>query len=97
LTEHGIVVPKFWLAVSAKEQLERFNERDRNPLQRFKVDPEDWVNRKHWDACQDAVREMLARTSTPDAPWHVIPADDKRYALLAVLRILAEQIAATLD
>jgi AMP-polyphosphate phosphotransferase len=97
LTEHGIVVPKFWLAVSAKQQLERFNERDRNPLKRFKVDPEDWVNRKHWDAYQDAVREMLARTSTPHAPWHVIPADDKRYARLAVLRILSEQIAATLD
>ena len=52
LDEHGIVVVKFWLAVSREEQLERFKERDRNPLKRFKVDPEDWANRKHWDAYQ---------------------------------------------
>ena len=97
LTEHGVILAKFWLSTSSQEQLERFNERDRNPLKRFKVDPEDWVNRKHWTAYQAAAKEMLARTGTPHAPWHVIPADDKRYARLAVLRALCDRIAAALD
>ena len=97
LTEHGVIVAKFWLSIGSQEQLERFNERDRNPLKRFKVDPEDWVNRKHWAAYQSAAKEMLARTGTPHAPWHVVPADDKRYARLAVLRALCDRIAAALD
>ncbi|HET9693900.1 MAG TPA: hypothetical protein VFP48_05920, partial [Steroidobacteraceae bacterium] len=97
LVEHEVVVAKFWLAVSREEQLERFAERDRNPLKRFKVDPEDWANRKHWDAYQRAAREMLARTDTAHAPWSVVPADDKRYARLQVLRTLGDRIAAALD
>ena len=97
LTEHGVIVAKFWLAVSQDEQLERFKKRDRDPLKRFKVDPEDRVNRKHWDAYQVAVKEMLARTGTPAAPWEVVPADDKRHARLAVLRALSDRVAAALD
>jgi polyphosphate:AMP phosphotransferase len=97
LTEHRLVVAKFWLAVSAEEQLERFKERDRNPLKRFKVDPEDWVNRKHWDAYQAAATEMLAQTHTAHAPWTVVPADDKRHARIAVLRTLVDRITAALD
>ena len=97
LAEHGLVVAKFWLAVSPAEQLERFKERDRNPLKRFKVDPEDWINRKHWPAYETAASEMLARTQTPHAPWTVVPADDKRYARLTVLRALADRIESALD
>jgi polyphosphate:AMP phosphotransferase len=97
LAEHRTIVAKFWLAVSKEEQLARFAERDRNPLKRFKVDPEDWINRKHWTAYQHAAHEMLARTDTAHAPWTVVPADDKRHARLAVLRVLADRIAAALD
>ena len=52
LTEHGLVVAKFWLQVSKAEQLRRFKERDEDPLKRFKVDPEDWTNRSLYDAYQ---------------------------------------------
>ena len=97
LHEHGVIVAKFWLSVSRAEQLERFAERDRNPLKRFKVDPEDWTNRKHWNAYQRAVTEMLARTDTKHAPWAVIPADDKRAARLHVLRTLCVRIESALD
>ena len=97
LTEHRLVVAKFWMSVSPGEQLARFRERDRNPLKRFKVDPEDWTNRGRWAAYQRAASDMLARTSTRHAPWHVIPADDKRYARLLVLRRLCERIEAALD
>jgi polyphosphate:AMP phosphotransferase len=92
LVEHRVIVAKFWLSVSRAEQLARFKERDRNPLKRFKVDPEDWVNRRHWNDYQGAAREMIARTSTPHAPWVVVPADDKRVARLAVLRALCDRI-----
>jgi polyphosphate kinase 2 (PPK2 family) len=96
LTEHRVIVAKFWLSLSRREQLERFNERDRNPLKRFKVDPEDWENRKHWAEYQRAASDMLARTSTPHAPWTVVAADDKHHARLTVLRTLAERIEAAL-
>jgi polyphosphate:AMP phosphotransferase len=97
LAEHSVIVAKFWLAVSRAEQLARFAERDRNPLKRFKVDPEDWANREHWNEYQRAARDMIARTDTGHAPWTVVPADDKRHARLAVLRSLADRIENVLD
>lgn len=96
MCEHGVIVAKFWLSVSQAEQLARFEERDRNPLKRFKVDPEDWINRKSWDRYQVAAREMIALTNRPRAPWVVVPADDKRHARLEVLRRLCERIEAML-
>jgi AMP-polyphosphate phosphotransferase len=96
LAEHRIIVAKFWLQVSLEEQLERFAERDRDPLKRFKVDPEDWTNRKHWAAYRRAAQDMIERTDTPHAPWTLIPADDKRHARLAVLRALGDRVEAAL-
>lgn len=97
LAEHRVIVVKFWLAVSRTEQLERFAERDRDPLKRFKVDAEDWINRKHWSAYQRAAQDMVARTHTAHAPWTLIPADDKRHARLAVLRTLCDRVEAAID
>jgi polyphosphate:AMP phosphotransferase len=97
LDEHGVIVAKFWLAVSRDEQLARFEERDRNPLKRHKVDPEDWVNREHWPQYQRAAEDMIARTDTPHGPWTVIAADDKRQARLQVLSALVDRIDAALD
>jgi polyphosphate:AMP phosphotransferase len=96
LAEHQVVVAKFWMSVSPEEQLARFRERDRNPLKRFKVDPEDWRNRQQWQAYQQAARDMIALTDTRHAPWTIVPADDKRYARLAVLRALCERIEAAI-
>jgi polyphosphate:AMP phosphotransferase len=96
LIEQRVIVAKFWLSLSKGEQLERFAERDRDPLKRFKVDAEDWTNRKLWNPYQAAAREMISRTGTPLAPWVVVPADDKRHVRLTVLRELAGRIEATL-
>ena len=96
LAEHQVIVAKFWMSVSLDEQLARFKERDRNPLKRFKVDREDWINRESWVGYQRAAREMFARTDTAHAPWTVVPADDKRYARLLVLRRLCERIESAL-
>lgn len=92
LAENGLVVQKFWLQVSADEQLRRFQARDNDPLKRFKVDPEDWKNRKLSGEYQVAVREMIARTSTDHASWTVVEADDKKFARLKVLRTVCEAI-----
>jgi len=97
LAEHRIIVAKVWMSVSPGEQLARFQERDRNPLKRFKVDPEDWRNRKEWKAYQAAARDMIAMTHTSHAPWMTIPADDKRWARLEVLKRLCERVEAALD
>ncbi|HEY4366301.1 MAG TPA: hypothetical protein VGN07_03645 [Steroidobacteraceae bacterium] len=92
LTEHKIIVQKFWLVVGKDEQLKRFQERDNDPLKRFKVDPEDWANRRFYDAYQRAAHDMIERTHTDYAPWTVIEADDKRYARLKVLRTVCEAL-----
>jgi polyphosphate:AMP phosphotransferase len=97
LAEHRVVVAKFWMSVSPDEQLARFQERDRNPLKRFKVDPEDWRNRKEWKAYHAAARDMIGLTNSSHAPWTIVPADDKRHARLAVLRSLCKRIEAVLD
>jgi polyphosphate:AMP phosphotransferase len=96
LAEHRIVVVKYWLSVSPAEQLARFQERDRNPLKRFKVDREDWINRRSWAAYQQAARDMVAFTNSAHAPWYLVPADDKRHARLVVLRRLCERLESAL-
>jgi len=92
LSERRIVVAKFWLQVGLDEQRRRFEERDANPLKRFKVDPEDWQNRKFYAGYQLAAREMIAKTDTPDAPWTVVEADNKKYARLKVLRTVCDAL-----
>lgn len=90
LAEHRIIVHKFWLAISKEEQLRRFKKRDEDPLKRFKVDPEDWANRRFYDAYEVAAHEMIERTHTDHAPWTVVEADDKKYARLKVLRTVCD-------
>jgi len=54
-------------------------------LKKYKLSPEDWRNRKKWNAYEDAIQDMLDRTHRPDAPWVLVPANDKKHARLAVL------------
>jgi len=97
LLEHDLIVAKFWLQVSKAEQLRRFKERDEDKLKRFKVDPEDWTNRTLYDAYQAAAGEMVMRTNTRQARWHVVPAADKQRARLYVIRTVCETIEAGLS
>ena len=77
---------KFWLEIDKDEQLKRFNQRQNDPLKQWKITEEDWRNRKKWDEYDEAVDEMLARTSTQLAPWTVVESDDKQYARLKTLQ-----------
>jgi polyphosphate kinase 2 (PPK2 family) len=85
LTAEGMVLVKFWMHVSSEEQLRRFRSRADDPLRSWKLTDEDWRNREKRPAYEAAVEEMLERTDHPKAPWHVVAADDKRYARVAVV------------
>ena len=97
LARHGIVLVKFWLHISPEEQLRRFHEREKTPWKQHKITDEDWRNRDRWDAYERAVNEMVARTSTEFAPWTVVPANDKRFARVQILRTVNERLGAALD
>lgn len=97
LSEAGVIVVKFWLQVSQAEQLRRFKEREKIAFKRFKITAEDWRNRKKWDAYQQAVCDMIDRTSTGEAPWTLIEANDKNFARVKILRTLCKRIELELD
>lgn len=88
LVDAGVLLRKFWLEIDRDEQLARFEARKDTPYKTFKITTEDYRNREEWDAYAVAVDEMLARTSTPAAPWTIVPANDKPYARVTVLEEL---------
>ncbi|MFO1436346.1 MAG: polyphosphate:AMP phosphotransferase [Gammaproteobacteria bacterium] len=92
LVDDGAIVVKFWLAISMDEQLRRFREREQTPYKQFKITAEDWRNREKWPLYERAVTDMVERTSTNLAPWHVIGTDDKLLARVEVLKSLANFI-----
>lgn len=93
LTRNGTAVVKIFLNVSKEEQKERFLRRLRDPAKHFKFSPSDIRDREHWDAYTQAYEAALGATSTPHAPWYVVPADRKWYARLVVASILVHAIA----
>ncbi len=97
LVEHGLVVAKFWLAISKDEQLKRFRQREKTSFKRFKITDEDWRNRKKWDAYESAVCDMVDRTSTEFSPWTLVEANNKYFARIKVLRTLCKAIEARFD
>jgi AMP-polyphosphate phosphotransferase len=94
LVAHGIVVMKFWLAISKAEQLRRFHSREDEADKRFKLTGEDWRNRKRWGAYEQAVCDLYDRTSTSAAPWTIVEANDKPYARIKVLETIVERLRA---
>ena len=96
LTEAGGIVVKFWLQISQAEQLKRFKEREQVEFKRFKITQEDWRNRDKWHDYQQAICDMVERTSTGEARWTLVEANDKNYARVKILRILCERLEAAL-
>jgi AMP-polyphosphate phosphotransferase len=92
LAGDGAIVQKFWLAITPEEQLRRFNERKKTPYKRFKITQEDWRNRKKWPSYEQAVVDMIERTSTEAAPWHVIASNDKSFSRVEVLKRLCNAL-----
>ena len=88
LTDSGMLVIKFWFHISQDEQLKRFEARRDTPYKAWKLTDEDWRNRESWDLYEEAVSEMLVRTSTRKAPWIVVEGNDKYFARVKVLKHL---------
>jgi PPK2 family polyphosphate:nucleotide phosphotransferase len=94
LTEEGVTIVKFFLAIDKDTQRERFQERIDEPKKRWKFATGDLDERKLWDDYRAAFEEMLRETSTDYAPWYTIPADHNWLRNLAVSEILADEIEA---
>jgi polyphosphate kinase 2 (PPK2 family) len=92
LAAEGMVIVKFWLHISDEEQLKRFKRRDGDPLKRWKLTDEDWRNRGKRAEYEAAVEDMLERTSTNDAPWHLVEANSKRYARVKVVETVCTEM-----
>jgi polyphosphate:AMP phosphotransferase len=91
------IVLKFWLAISKEEQLRRFEEREKIEFKRFKITDEDWRNRDKWDEYIVAASDMIDRTNTLHAPWHMIGANNKYQARISILEKLCEALESRLQ
>lgn len=92
LLRHGTIVVKFWLQISRDEQLRRFKAREKTPFKRFKITPDDWRNRRKWSPYEEAVADMIERTSTEIAPWTIVEAEDKYFGRVKILRTLVKAL-----
>jgi polyphosphate kinase 2 (PPK2 family) len=97
IIDAGVIVVKFWLQISQDEQLRRFKEREQVEFKRFKITQEDWRNRDKWDKYQQAICDMVERTSTGEAPWTLVEANDKNFARIKILRTLCQKLEMALQ
>ena len=93
LTRNGVVVRKFFLHVSKGEQKKRFLERLENPEKNWKFSGNDIKEREFWKAYQDAYEDTIRNTATKDAPWYVVPADNKWFTRVIVAAAIVETLA----
>lgn len=92
LTDWGAVIIKFWVQIDKDTQLERFTERQNTPEKQWKITDEDWRNREKWDVYETAINEMIRKTSTKFAPWHILESVDKKYARIKALQIIVDEL-----
>ena len=92
LDDWGAVIIKFWVQIDKETQLERFTDRQNTPEKQWKITDEDWRNREKWDLYEDAVNEMIQKTSTEYAPWHILESNDKHYARIKALKTVTAEI-----
>jgi polyphosphate:AMP phosphotransferase len=97
LTDHGILLLKYWVHISKEEQLERFEARKLVPHKRWKLTEEDWRNREKWDDYEWAVNDIVEHTSTHSAPWVLVEGNDKRFARIKVISTFCDRLEAMLD
>jgi polyphosphate:AMP phosphotransferase len=96
LMENGSPLCKFWLHIDADEQLRRFEEREKTGYKKYKMTEEDYRNRERRYDYEVAANEMINRTDTAAAPWHIVPANDKRSARVQVFETVCDALEAAL-
>ena len=92
VVDGGMILIKFWLEVSPEEQLKRFKARETDPLKQWKLTEEDWRNREKRPAYDAAVEDMVRRTDTGWAPWHLVEGDSKRWARVKVVETVVARV-----
>ncbi|KGX87510.1 polyphosphate kinase 2 family protein [Pontibacillus litoralis] len=97
LTNDRYIIIKLWYHISKEEQLRRFKEREGDPLKQWKLTDEDWRNRSKWMQYEEAVEDMIAKTSTTRSEWNIIPAESKHYARVTTNQIIINTIRAKLS
>ena len=93
LAQHGTIVLKYFLHITREEQEQRLLDREKDAETAWKLNPNDWKERDHWDEYTEAYEEAISRTAAPHAPWTIVPANAKWYRNL----VIAESIAAALS
>ena len=93
LTRNGIIVIKFFLHISKKEQKRRFLERAEEPEKNWKFSGSDMTEREHWDEYLDAYEDMIRNTATKHSPWYVVPADNKWFTRVVVAAAVVDTLA----
>ncbi|MGB7218958.1 MAG: hypothetical protein WBD07_09120 [Vicinamibacterales bacterium] len=97
LTNDGVPVVKYFLHISKKEQLKRFRARENNPFKNWKITDEDYRNRGKWKDYERAIDDMLEKTSTTHAPWHVVAANHKWHARVTVCETAVKALSEALE
>lgn len=97
LSDWGAIIIKFWVQIDKDTQLARFTDRQNTPEKKWKITDEDWRNREKWDLYEDAVNEMIEKTSTEYAKWYILESVDKKYARIKALEIVIDQLKEALD
>jgi polyphosphate kinase 2 (PPK2 family) len=97
LVDFGVILFKFWLHIDQDEQLRRFESRAGDKLRSWKLTEDDWRNRDRWGVYEEAVNEMLLKTSTISAPWTVVEGNSKQFARVKILRTMVEKLSDELD
>jgi len=96
LTDNGMVLVKFWIHISKKEQLDRFKKREKDPWKNWKLTPDDWRNREKWDQYIQALEDMFEKTDTDYAPWTIIEGNWKWWARIKALKTVVNKVEARL-
>jgi polyphosphate kinase 2 (PPK2 family) len=92
LTEDGTIILKYFIHISKDEQKKRFEERETNPLKKYKIGKEDFRNRSHWDEYLEAYEDMFEKTDKEYSPWYIIPGNDKDYARMKVIKTYIKKL-----
>ena len=97
MTDHGMLLMKYWVHIDKDEQLARFQAREQTPHKRWKLTDEDWRNREKWDDYEWAVNDMVEHTSTSTAPWVLVEGNDKRFSRIKVISSFCDRLEAMLN
>ncbi len=92
LADNGTVILKFFLHISKSEQEQRLLDREKDPTKAWKLSPDDWKEREHWDEYQAAYEDALNKCAAPHAPWFVVPANHKWFRNVAIAETIVEAL-----